>query len=286
MTRIDDVRRFLERYAPARFAEDWDNVGLLVGRADRPVRSVMTCLTITRAVVDECVAARADLIVTHHPLPFQPLKRITDETVPGDLLLRIIEARVAVYSPHTAFDSAARGINQRLAESIGLGSIEAIVERSSGTESSVPAPDCGAGRWGLCGEPTSIGELAERLRRVTAARTVQLAGGIDDRVSRVAVACGSAGSFLDRAARLGCELFVTGETGLHTVLEARARGVAMLLLGHYASERFAVERLAEELARAFDGVRVWASGAETDPLDAIGCPPSADPLTDSPKPGS
>jgi putative NIF3 family GTP cyclohydrolase 1 type 2 len=85
-------------------------------------------------------------------------------------------------------------------------------------------------------------------------------------IESVAVACGSGGSFLEPAMRAGCQLLVTGETSFHTCLEAEARGMALLLTGHYASERFAVEKLAEVLAGQFVGVEVWASRDECDPL--------------------
>src|SRR5689334_23056183 len=109
---VQEVCDFLETFAPARLAEEWDNVGLLVGDRKRPVRKVMTCLTITPASAAEAVAEGVDLIVTHHPLPFKPLKRLTADSLPGRLLLQLIGANIAVHSPHTAFDSAAAGINE------------------------------------------------------------------------------------------------------------------------------------------------------------------------------
>src|SRR5664279_2821773 len=117
---IHALAAFLEQFAPPYLAEEWDNVGLLVGDRDRELRKVMTCLTITPDSAREAIDERADLIVTHHPLPFAAVKRITADTVLGRLLLDLIAAQIAVYSPHTAFDSAPRGINARLAEGLGL----------------------------------------------------------------------------------------------------------------------------------------------------------------------
>ena len=125
MPTIEALHAFLERFAPHRLAESWDNVGLLVGDRQAEVRRLMTCLTVTPTTVDEAIDGRADLIVTHHPLPFAAVKRLTSETIAGRMLLKLIAAGVAVYSPHTAFDSAAEGINQRLAEGLGLTDIAA-----------------------------------------------------------------------------------------------------------------------------------------------------------------
>jgi dinuclear metal center YbgI/SA1388 family protein len=115
MHTVAHIAEFLDKFAPPALAESWDNVGLLVGRSEQPVERVMTCLTITPESAAEAVTNQANLIVSHHPLPFRPLKRLTGETSEGRLLLDLIAAGIAVYSPHTAFDSAEEGINQRLA---------------------------------------------------------------------------------------------------------------------------------------------------------------------------
>ena len=126
MHTVADLCRFLEAFAPSRLAESWDNVGLLVGDAAAPVARVMTCLTVTPASADEAVRARADLIVSHHPLPFKPVQRVaTDKTV-GRLLWQLIGARISIFSPHTAFDSAPAGINQHLAEGLQLVDIQPL----------------------------------------------------------------------------------------------------------------------------------------------------------------
>src|SRR4029077_979302 len=126
MLTVSVVAELLERFAPSRLAAEWDNVGLLVGDRVRPVERIMTCLTLTPASVAEAVAERSELVVVHHPLPFRPLRRLTSDSVEGRLLLKLIEARIAVYSPHTAFDPAGRGINQRLAEGLRLTAIEPL----------------------------------------------------------------------------------------------------------------------------------------------------------------
>ena len=123
---VSDLTRFLERFAPTDLAEDWDNVGLLVGDPARPVRRVMTCLTLTPDVAAEAIAEQADLVVTHHPVLFKPTQRLVATDPQSRMLMDLIAARVAVYSPHTAYDNDAAGINQQLAEGLGLLDIEAL----------------------------------------------------------------------------------------------------------------------------------------------------------------
>src|SRR6478609_9776050 len=143
MITVADICSFLEAFAPAALAAEWDNVGLLVGDRSQKVERIMTCLTITTAAAAEAIRERADLIVTHHPLPFRPLKRLTADEPTGRVLLDLIRAGIAIYSPHTAFDSAAQGINQQLAEGLGLRQIQPLVVAAGLTE------NVGSGRFGV-----------------------------------------------------------------------------------------------------------------------------------------
>ncbi|MEX0676398.1 MAG: Nif3-like dinuclear metal center hexameric protein [Pirellulales bacterium] len=258
MLSVADVAQFLNEFAPPALAESWDNVGLLVGRYDQPLARVMTCLTITSPSAAEAVAERADLVVSHHPLPFRPLARLTSETSEGRLLLELIGAKIAVFSPHTAFDSAQQGINQRLAGGLQLGDIGPLVP---GVEAGQ-----GAGRFGTLGKTITLEELADRVKKLLAIENLQAVGPLDQHVRTVAVACGSAGEFLEPAKVAGCDCLVTGEVRFHACLEAESLGMGLVLAGHFASERFAVEQLAGVLAREFPELEVWASKQEKDPL--------------------
>lgn len=258
---INHLCQSLERFAPQRLAEDWDNVGLLVGDRTRTVERIMTALTITPPVVEEAVAQQADLIIAHHPMPFRAVKRITRDSTVGSMLLDLIAANISVYSPHTSFDSCAGGINQQIATRLELQNIQPL--KPFDDESEHP----GAGRWGTLSQPLSIDDFSQRLAKQLNVQGLHRVAATNATVRSVAVACGSAGEFLSAATRLGCDTFVTGETNFHTSLEAKASGVSLLLPGHYASERFAVESLATQLQSDFPDLTVWASGHDLDPLD-------------------
>ncbi|MCL4201822.1 MAG: Nif3-like dinuclear metal center hexameric protein [Pirellulaceae bacterium] len=260
MIQLREICAYLEAFAPLQMAEDWDNVGLLVGDPQQTVGRVMTCLTVTPASAAEAVAQSADLIVTHHPLPFRPLKRLTADQTPSRLLLQLIRAGIAVYSPHTAFDSAVEGINQQLATGLGLIDVAPLVVPDA------TMPERGAGRHGRLSEAMPLSGLVQRLKQFLSIDGLHLVGDSNRIVLRVAVACGAAGEFLGPAADAGCDVLVTGETTFHTCLEAEASEIALLLPGHFASERFAVETLAEWLAGEFPDLTVWASREEKDPL--------------------
>lgn len=365
MTTVAEAVTFLRKLAPLALAEEWDNVGLLVGDTGADLRGVMTCLTLTPDIADEAIARGAGLIVAHHPVLFRPVQRLTTDTPEGRMLLRLISERVAVYSAHTAYDSAQDGINQQLAELFGLrntsflrakpfgevvkivtfvpeadlekvqraqwdagaGHIGAYSECSfympgtgtfHGSQETNPAvgragqfervseikleticpaeyvekvmeaikdahpyeepavdviplkllpATTGSGRYGDLPAPLSLAEFNAYVKQRLRIGHLQFVGEASARIERVGIACGSAAEFLRDARRLGCQALVTGEARFHACLEAREAGIALVLAGHYATERPAMERLAELLTSEFPSVPVWASETERDPLE-------------------
>src|SRR5438105_12675068 len=120
MLLLQTVVDYHEHLAPLELAEEWDNVGLLLVEHSKQIERLMTCLTITPESAAEAIEERADLIVSHHPVLFRPVQRLTDATPEGRTLLSLLRAGIAIYSPHTAFDNAPGGINDLLAARLGL----------------------------------------------------------------------------------------------------------------------------------------------------------------------
>lgn len=263
MTTVAEISCWMDRVAPLALSESWDNTGLLLGCPEDSVERIQTCLTLTRETVDEAIAKQANMVISHHPLPFKPLARITTLTTPGKLLWKLASHRISIYAPHTAWDSAELGINALLARILGLADCRPLIpsedERLQGL---------GAGRIGSLPKPESLGDIVSRLqtaiptarpRAVDCARPIQ----------RIAIVCGSGGSLLPEAIRQDCELFLTGEATFHTCLEAQAADMSLLMIGHYSSERFAMEHLASQISQGFPNLNAWASFLERDPVQAI-----------------
>ena len=272
---LDTICGLLSQIAPLKLAESWDNVGLLVGDRKSEINNVMTCLTVTPAVVAEAIEQQVDLVVAHHPLPFQPLKRITSDTATGKMLLDLIGNGIAIYSAHTAYDSALNGINQQWCQKLGIENSKPLIEisesLSSQTASSDEKPESldsplGSGRYGRLQEPSTLVGLAERATTVIGAPPARLVGDAHKIIKKIGFACGSGGSFVGSAARCGCDALITGEATFHVCLEAESKGIGLILLGHYYSERFAMESMAQMLSEEFPDLRIWASELETDPI--------------------
>lgn len=260
--KLAEITNWLEEVAPLGLSESWDNTGLLLGCKDEPVERIQTCLTLTPTSVAEAVEKKADLVIAHHPLPFKPVAKITTETIPGGMLWNLAKHGISVYAPHTAWDSAVLGINQLLADTLGLQQVDVLI----------PSQDpnlvgLGAGRIGTLAQKTSVRDLALQLtEKLPGCRPRAVMPNGEESVSRVAIACGSGGSLLGVAQQKECDLFLTGEATFHTCLEAEANGVNLLMVGHFASERFAMEQLASRIGAAHPSVKCWASENESDPV--------------------
>ena len=265
MNRIKDITEWMNAVAPLSLSESWDNTGLLLGDPAAKVAKLQTCLTLTPESVDEAVDKGADLVVSHHPLPFKPLNKITTDNMVGDLVWRLASHSISIYSPHTSWDSAPRGINQQLAELLELKNLTPIIPTESQTESVAVV---GTGRVGELPRPQPLAAIAKTLAEEIPCcrpRAVERNGPI----TRVAICCGSGGSLLEAAMAAGCDLFLTGEATFHSCLEAKYHEIGLLMIGHYASERFAMENLAKQICGHFPSVECWASESECDPVSTL-----------------
>ncbi|MFT4555172.1 MAG: dinuclear metal center YbgI/SA1388 family protein [Planctomycetaceae bacterium] len=263
---LNKILNFLSDCAPAELSEDWDNTGLLIGQQNDPVSSIMTCLTLTPDVAEEAVSKGASLVVTHHPILFRAVQKLTDETSEGRMLLSLIRAGVAVYSPHTSYDSAYEGVNRQLADSLNLANVKPI--RTIDSEASEETADelIGSGRFGDLPDAVSLKDFVELVKQALRIQNTWFVGDSSATIRRVGIACGAAAEFMGDAARHGCDVLLTGEARFHACLDARSRGIALVLPGHYPTERPAMEKLAERLSQQFPDLTVWASDVEADPV--------------------
>jgi dinuclear metal center YbgI/SA1388 family protein len=259
MLRLSQILPSLDELAPLRLAESWDNVGLLVGEQDAWVRKAMTCLTVTDTTLSEAIDRNANLIISHHPLPFKPLQRITDVTPTGRLLLKAIRHEVAIYSPHTSWDNAKTGINHQLAAFLDLRDLAPLV---LSTDPEMARLGLGSGLFGWLESPIGIEQVMERMRLHIPHSEPRFTHDPLRQVSKLGIVCGSGGSFLSHAARNKCDAFLTGEATYHQCLEAEALGIALLMIGHHASEFFSLKQLAWHLHSRWPELDAWCSERE------------------------
>ena len=271
---LDQAVAALREIAPPSLAEEWDNVGLLVAPTrPRRVRRLFLAVDLTDSVVDEALAGQADLIVAYHPPIFAPLRRLTPSEPKERVVLRLAEARVALYSPHTAADAAAGGVNDWLADGLGDGLRHALHRPRTDEPPAAGAAGApaiiGQGRGVVLATPATLAVLVKRvkghlgLRGVRVARAEAHAAG--EPITRIAL-CAGAGAEVILGA--DAELLWTGEMRHHDVLAAVAVGRSVILCDHTNTERgYLSARLAGQLRERLSGVEVTVSAVDADPLE-------------------
>lgn len=260
---VADVLAVLEAFAPCAWAGDvcpGDNVGLLVGRRDAEVSRVLVTLDIGVAALREAAALGAQLLVAHHPVTFG-MNRVTGDTAEGAILLRLIERGMAAVCMHTNWDAAPGGINDLLAEALGLKPPYEIL----GPAFTHPGGRVyGLGRVGVLPEPMAPEAFAARVKMSLGCVGVRIWAGTRP-CRHVAVGCGSSGSQWNDVLRLGCDTFVTGDVKHHLWPAAAERDITLIDAGHFPTENIIVAPMAERLRRALPGVEVFASEADREP---------------------
>jgi len=256
--RLATVVAALDELAPLRFAADWDNVGLLVGDRSRSVSRVLFAIDLMPAVVKEAIAMKAQLIVAYHPPIFRPLKRLVGPTTGMEAgVIRCLEKGIAVYSPHTALDVAEGGTNDVLADIVGLSKTEPVQTIDD---------DHGQGRMGDLDKPTTLGQLAKRVKRKTGARCVSAVGTLETPVRRAIVGVGAAGSLLFEGKPGFGDVVVTGELRHHDALRVLREKATALVLSHWSSERPALSRYASRLGESVEGLDLRLSEEDVEPF--------------------
>lgn len=238
MLTVQQVYDFINERAPFETQVAYDNSGLLVGRPDAEVRGIHVALDVTDAVIDEAIENGANLIVTHHPMMFSPIKRLVETDCDARLLCRLIRADMHLISAHTNLDQAAGGMNDVLAAAIGLTDVQGE----------------GFLRVGALAKPLTARDLAAHVSTVLG-DVVRVMGNPDRCVTKVGLCSGSGSDEWPGAARHGAEAFLTGEVKHHIALQAAASGVVLLEAGHFATENPGIFALADALQIAPDVVQ-------------------------------
>lgn len=254
MTKVSDVIKAIERIAPLRLQDEWDNSGLQVGFAGDEVGKVLVCLDITEEIVDEAIAGKCNMIVSHHPLLFHSLKQVSDCTYQQRCVTKAIKEGIAIYSAHTSLDNAPGGVNHKIAELIGLKNPEWLEAKE----------DSGSGLIGELPEALEPEQFLETLKTTFKVESLRHSEPAGKPVKKVAL-CGGAGAFLMPPAKtLGADCFITGEFHYHDYFESD--GMLLVELGHYQSEQYTQDLLKDILEKALPGIQIQTTEINTNPI--------------------
>lgn len=253
MTKVYDVYKLIQEKAPFEIQMDFDNAGFLVGRAERAINRVLIALDITEAVIEEAISLGAQLIVSHHPVIWGGAKSITDQTLTGKKLLLLAENRIAAICAHTNLDAAEGGVNDVLAQKLGLTDIAQL--HQDGVDGQ--GRPYGIGRVGTV-PSRSLYDFALAVKEILGSNGIRLVDG-GKPVSTVAVGGGSCGNMLKDAIAQGCDTFVTSDVKYDGFLDAKAMGINLIDAGHYPTENVICPVLQQWITDAFPDVDVVVS---------------------------
>ena len=264
-TRIKNIIDTLDRIAPFRLAESWDNSGLLVGNPDQEITAVLVGLDPTGGLLDEAIARGANTIVTHHPLIFHPLPAINTATPIGRFLEKALTNRINIIACHTNLDSARKGVNDTLADALGLIDVEPLNASADTT-----LPGTGIGRIGNFSESLNSSRFMERIFGALAVPSVQIAGRLPDTIIRVALCGGSGSEFAASAFAGGADVYLSAEIKHSTARWAEECNFCIIDGSHYATEQPVVRHLVAQLQIAADAqkwnIRILQTLTEAHPF--------------------
>lgn len=260
MVKAKEIYTYLDQIAPFRLQMDFDNAGLLVGDREAEVGRVLVALDATAEVVREAGRKKCQLLVTHHPLIFHPLKSVVPQEPTQAVVAQLLRRNIALICAHTNLDLAPGGVNDVLMDVLGV-ETRGILEEMGSAEG---LGDYGLGRWGELREAMEPKAFAAQVKKALGTRSVRAALGTRP-VRRVAVCGGAGGELVELAARLGMDAYVTADVKHHEFLAAQALGITLLDAGHFATENPMMDALARHMARTFDGVEVLRAKAQKEP---------------------
>lgn len=254
MATVKEVYQALDRFAPFGTQMGFDNAGFLVGRGETTVRRALVSLDITLPVIREAKALDAQLVVSHHPVIFDPVKAIVDGDPVGDKLLELIENGISAICAHTNLDLAVGGVNDALAEALGLNEVQVFLPEGTDDQ----GRPFGLGRIGFTDRAYTPEEYGERVKTALGSGGVRLVEGKRP-VHRVAVGGGACGGNMRDAWEKGCDAFVTSDVKYDVFLDAKALGITLIDAGHFPTENVVLPVLRKVLTDAFPGMEVCVS---------------------------
>ena len=223
--KVKDVTKIIEEFAPLSIQEKWDNSGLCVGSPEAPVSSVLFGLDCTPELVDEAIECGADMIVTHHPLIFSGLKKISPDDMIGEAVFKAIKAGISIYAAHTNADKVLAGVSGAMAAKLGLKNVEILSDEGEGT---------GLGVVGEFPEALTAEQALELVKERFGLRMVKTSKPVEGKITKVAMCGGSGGSLIGAAKASGAQLYLSGDISYHNFFTPE--GFMLMDIGHYESE--------------------------------------------------
>ena len=230
--KVSGLLRHIDTFAPFSLAEEWDNSGLLIGNNDDEIKRIAVCLDAVSDSVIEAEEMGCNVLVTHHPLIFRPVKKITADTEQGRAIIEAVRRNISIIAVHTNWDKAGGGVNDTLGALIGLKNIETL-----GT----------FGVWGVISPKMKARDFAKHVKSSWHLSHIDVYTNNNKPVSRVALCGGSGSEFWRSAKEIGADMYITADMKYHEISDAVNEGLSIALCEHGEMERASISQLAHKL---------------------------------------
>ena len=255
---ISTLIEYLDAELHPEYQEKYDNAGFLLGDPEQECRGALVALDVTDEVIDEAVERGANIIVTHHPMIFGGVKRITPADSTGRMIYSLIRNGISVYAAHTNLDNLPQGVNGILAERLGLTDCHILQPLADGGAVSNPSGEAGAGMVGVLSHPMTAIDFLRQTKEILGLPVVRHSDIAIPTVQRVAI-CGGAGNFLIGAAmKAGADIYLTGDLKYHDFQRAEGR-ITLVDIGHFESEQFSKELIYSIISKKFSNFACFIS---------------------------
>lgn len=242
----------LENLSPVMFAESYDNPGLLCGRMNKQVKTVLVTVDVTDEVVDQAINEKVDMIVAHHPLIFKGLKAVTDQDFIGRRIYKLIKNDICLYAMHTNFDVTCMA--DEAADILDLSNRSVMVPTF---EDSICKE--GIGRVGMVSNTITLKQMANRVKECFHLDKVRVYGNLDMKIDIAAVCPGSGGDFGDYAIKNGAQVLITGDVKHHEAIDNVAKGLAVIDASHFGLEKIFVDFMTDYIFNEIGDLKVIRS---------------------------
>ena len=259
MTKLSEIAKAIEEVAPLSLQEEWDNCGWQVGPLTTDATGALLCVDVTNEVLEEAIATGCNLIISHHPLIFSAIKKVSPADSTASLVITAIKNSISIYSSHTAMDMAFDGVSGMMCKKLGLENYT-ILDNHDAKE--------GLGMIGQTTHPYSETEFLNLLKSTFNCQSIRYSNLRGKDINRVAVCGGSGASLIDEAMRQGADIYVTADVKYHQYFSSLGKMI-IADIGHFESEQFTKEIFFNIISKKFPKFAVRFSEAEKSPINSL-----------------
>jgi len=256
---IQDITNAIEALAPLSYAEDFDNVGLLIGNHQTTVSGVLVTLDTLEATVDEAIAKKCNLIVSFHPIIFSGLKKINSNSYVERVVLKAIQNNIAIYATHTALDNSNKGVSAKICDVLGLQNTAILVPKENSNQ------QVGMGMVGEFSEAMEEDAFLQFVKTTMKTACIRHSEKLHKPIKRVAVLGGSGSFAIAKAIHVKADAYLSADFKYHDFFKAEKQ-LLLADIGHYESEQFTKELLVEYLTKKFTNFAILLSEKSTNPI--------------------